>query len=237
MSVYNKVSQLYIFIPLPLEPPPPPAPSSVCLVARLCVPQCLGRPGRDPALHSPPGLGGARLLRSVRRARRSGRREVRVRARARGCRPPARAGHRPRGGPPRGLPLHRRDVPPEGPARGERGVGVPGRASARKAAEGPPPEPTGQCVPSLLPRRACGWNPRGALSSRGCAGLTGRAARLSRSQGRRDDRRGALPCGSQEETPPHARAMREACRVGQGTKDSLAPVGRHRGKLRIGWFD
>lgn len=91
--------------------------------------------------------------------------------------------------------------------------------------------------PSLLPRRACGWNPRGALSSRGCAGLMGRAARLSRHQGRRDDRCGALPCGSQEETPPHARAMREACRVGQGTKDGLAPVGRHRGKLRIGWFD
>lgn len=91
--------------------------------------------------------------------------------------------------------------------------------------------------PSLLPRQACGWNPRGALSSRGCAGLMGRAARLSRYQGRRDDRCGALPCGSQEETPPHARAMREACRVGQGTKDSLAPVGRHCGKLRIGWFD
>lgn len=42
--------------------------------------------------------------------------------------------------------------------------------------------------------------------------------------GRRDDRRGALPHGSQEETPRHARATREAARVGQG-----AEAGRRRG--------
>ena len=60
---------------------------------------------------------------------------------------------------------------------------------------------------------------------------------VSRNQGRRDDRRGALPHGSQEEMPRHARATREAPRVGQGTEDGVAPVGRHRGKLRIGWFD
>lgn len=140
------------------------------------------RPGRDLAPHSPPGLGGPRLLRRVRRARRSGRRQVRIRARARGRRPPAGAGRGPRGGPPRGLPPHRRDVPLEGPARGECGVGPPGQASARKAAEGPLPKPAGQRVPLLLPQRACGRNPRGALSSRGCAGLTGRAARLSRNR-------------------------------------------------------
>lgn len=101
-----------------------------------------------------------------------------------------------------------------------------GRASARKAAEGPPPKPAGRLILSLPPRGPVVGAHSGLSPAEGVRASPGGQRDCVLIRGGRMTGAGLLPHGSQEVTPPQARATRQApgvSREGQGTEDGVPP--------------